>query len=85
MFYKVKSGTWGEGYKPGDIIEAEPHAMVDRVAKGEVIRVGGGPSPITITDIPMAKAPKPEAPAKPKKAPKAKKAIKIKKVRKPKK
>ena len=34
--YKVLGGSWGEGYVKGDVIEAEPHAMETRLAKGEV-------------------------------------------------
>lgn len=37
--YKVLGGDWGEGYKAGDTLEAEPHAMEARLAKGEVEEV----------------------------------------------
>jgi hypothetical protein len=32
----VLGGSWGENYRPGDIITAPEHAMADRINKGEV-------------------------------------------------
>ncbi|MCK9370777.1 hypothetical protein M0R04_12780 [Candidatus Dojkabacteria bacterium] len=39
--FKVLGGSWGEGYVYGDIIQAEMHAMTERMAKGEVECLGG--------------------------------------------
>lgn len=42
----VLGGGWGQGYAPGTIIDAEDHAMADRVTKGEVAPYNEPPAPV---------------------------------------
>lgn len=35
-FYKVLGGRWGEGHKPGDIVEMDENAALVRVEKGDL-------------------------------------------------
>lgn len=34
--YKILGGSWGEGYKPGDVIEADEASMKVREENGDV-------------------------------------------------
>lgn len=42
MKYMVKSGRWGEGWKPGDVIDIDLDAAKVRLELGELVEVKDG-------------------------------------------